>query len=229
MVGVHWWLVLPVHTRVWKSSYGSFRLVWNCIRVHIQIPYILFYGILNCIHFLYSSFDHEPLKLQLGNPFLDQNMSVTSHKPTTGTPMLCAAKYQHHPDFFRLPAASPFDNFLKAAGSWSHIGGQGIVTKFPPVTGLSFVVYSTGSQTPGTGCFQKFALLVAFVVGRNLSIFSSWEVKNCMHFSHKMPPLMLHISLVLGRWRWRGICFTLVPPQCFLVNMTCPTIQSPIL
>ncbi|KAI8545849.1 hypothetical protein RHMOL_Rhmol07G0069700 [Rhododendron molle] len=53
----------------------------------------------------------------MGNPFLDQNLSVTSHKPTTGTPMLCAAEYQHHPDFFRLPAASPFDNFLKAAGS----------------------------------------------------------------------------------------------------------------
>ncbi|XP_058225278.1 protein SEMI-ROLLED LEAF 2-like isoform X1 [Rhododendron vialii] len=60
---------------------------------------------------------HVPSYSQMGNPFLDQNLSVTSHKPTTGTPMLCAAEYQHHPDFFRLPAASPFDNFLKAAGS----------------------------------------------------------------------------------------------------------------
>lgn len=60
---------------------------------------------------------HVPSYSQVGNPFLDQNFSVTSPKPTTGTPMLCAAEYQHHPDFFRLPAASPFDNFLKAAGS----------------------------------------------------------------------------------------------------------------
>ncbi|KAJ6968139.1 hypothetical protein NC653_036168 [Populus alba x Populus x berolinensis] len=27
----------------------------------------------------------------------------------------CGAEYQHHPNFFRLPASSPFDNFLKAA------------------------------------------------------------------------------------------------------------------
>ncbi|PSS09982.1 hypothetical protein CEY00_Acc17070 [Actinidia chinensis var. chinensis] len=52
---------------------------------------------------------------QSGNPFLDQNFS--DHKPSTATPTLCATEYQHHPDFFRLPAASPFDNFLKAAGS----------------------------------------------------------------------------------------------------------------
>ncbi|THG22897.1 hypothetical protein TEA_026944 [Camellia sinensis var. sinensis] len=50
-----------------------------------------------------------------GNPFLDQNFSAN---PATGmTPMLCATEYQHHPDFFMLPAASPFDHFLKAAGS----------------------------------------------------------------------------------------------------------------
>ncbi|KAI3445035.1 hypothetical protein Pfo_001700 [Paulownia fortunei] len=34
----------------------------------------------------------------------------------TGVLMRCAAEFQHHPDFFRLPASSPYDNFLKAAG-----------------------------------------------------------------------------------------------------------------
>ncbi|KAK6162993.1 hypothetical protein DH2020_002834 [Rehmannia glutinosa] len=34
----------------------------------------------------------------------------------TGVPMGCAAEFQHHTDFFRLPASSPYDNFLKAAG-----------------------------------------------------------------------------------------------------------------
>ncbi|KAL7204417.1 hypothetical protein ACSBR2_017481 [Camellia fascicularis] len=58
---------------------------------------------------------HVPSHSQSGNPFLDQNFSAN---PATGmTPMLCATEYQHHPDFFMLPAASPFDHFLKAAGS----------------------------------------------------------------------------------------------------------------
>ncbi|CAI9779478.1 unnamed protein product [Fraxinus pennsylvanica] len=30
--------------------------------------------------------------------------------------MLCAAEYKHHPQPFMLPASSPYDNFLKAAG-----------------------------------------------------------------------------------------------------------------
>ncbi|CAL5382002.1 unnamed protein product [Camellia sinensis] len=58
---------------------------------------------------------HVPSHSQSGNPFLDQNFSAN---PATGmTPMLCATEYQHHPDFFMLPAASPFDHFLKASGS----------------------------------------------------------------------------------------------------------------
>ncbi|OVA19391.1 hypothetical protein BVC80_9055g12 [Macleaya cordata] len=52
------------------------------------------------------------------SPFLDQNFNVYLHKPAVGTgPMPCAAEYQHHPHFFRLPASSPYDNFLKAAGA----------------------------------------------------------------------------------------------------------------
>ena len=57
--------------------------------------------------------------MQAGNPFLDENFVANSGQPTPGpVPMLCAAEYQHHPHLFRLPASSPFDNFLKAAGCW---------------------------------------------------------------------------------------------------------------
>ncbi|KAL0429255.1 UNVERIFIED_CONTAM: protein SEMI-ROLLED LEAF 2 [Sesamum radiatum] len=34
----------------------------------------------------------------------------------TGVPMRCGAEFQHQPDFFCLPASTPYDNFLKAAG-----------------------------------------------------------------------------------------------------------------
>ncbi|GAV57300.1 hypothetical protein CFOL_v3_00838 [Cephalotus follicularis] len=64
----------------------------------------------------YSMQNHEePTKV--GNPFLDQNFNANSQKPPLGPkPMLCATEYQHHRNFFRLPASSPYDNFLKAAG-----------------------------------------------------------------------------------------------------------------
>ncbi|KAJ6408239.1 hypothetical protein OIU84_011535 [Salix udensis] len=51
------------------------------------------------------------------NPFLDQNIIASPQIPPVGTvQMQCATEYQHQPNFFRLPASSPFDNFLKAAG-----------------------------------------------------------------------------------------------------------------
>ncbi|KAI5682892.1 hypothetical protein M9H77_04120 [Catharanthus roseus] len=50
-----------------------------------------------------------------GNPFVDQDVPVQPSKPPL--PLLCAAEYQNHqPQSFRLPASSPYDNFLKAAG-----------------------------------------------------------------------------------------------------------------
>ncbi|KAL5743993.1 hypothetical protein ACOSP7_026855 [Xanthoceras sorbifolium] len=53
----------------------------------------------------------------VGNPFLDENFISYSNKPPVGAaPSHCASELQHHPPFFRLPAASPYDNFLKAAG-----------------------------------------------------------------------------------------------------------------
>jgi len=55
--------------------------------------------------------------MQVTNPFLEQNIIASPQLPLVGTvQMQCGAEYQHHPNFFRLPASSPFDNFLKAAG-----------------------------------------------------------------------------------------------------------------
>ncbi|KAF7824575.1 Protein EFR3-like B [Senna tora] len=51
-----------------------------------------------------------------GNPFSEPNFAPASHNTLTGTAptlMLCATEYQHQ---IPLPAASPYDNFLKAAG-----------------------------------------------------------------------------------------------------------------
>ncbi|XP_027918303.1 uncharacterized protein LOC114177223 isoform X2 [Vigna unguiculata] len=49
-------------------------------------------------------------------PF-DDNVGVDLFKATSGPlPMLCATEYQTHSHSFKLPAASPYDNFLKAAG-----------------------------------------------------------------------------------------------------------------
>jgi len=57
------------------------------------------------------------MKMQAGNPFLDQNFLADSCQPSPNpVPMPCATEYQHHPHSFRLPASSPYDNFLKAAG-----------------------------------------------------------------------------------------------------------------
>eukprot|EP00261_Vitis_vinifera_P038843 XP_019080086.1 PREDICTED: uncharacterized protein LOC100265428 isoform X2 [Vitis vinifera] len=52
-----------------------------------------------------------------GNPFLDEDTSDISEQPSNGAGLvLCAAEYHNHPYFFRLPASSPYDNFLKVAG-----------------------------------------------------------------------------------------------------------------
>ncbi|XP_077209775.1 protein SEMI-ROLLED LEAF 2-like [Tasmannia lanceolata] len=52
-----------------------------------------------------------------GNPFLDKDFNSEPLQSSNGPPSLvCATEYQHQPQLFRLPASSPFDNFLKAAG-----------------------------------------------------------------------------------------------------------------
>ncbi|XP_045793332.1 protein SEMI-ROLLED LEAF 2-like [Trifolium pratense] len=61
-----------------------------------------------------SSSHEDPQKVE--NSFYDENF-VELYQPTSGPiPNLCGAEYQDHPHFFQLPTASPFDNFLKAAG-----------------------------------------------------------------------------------------------------------------
>ncbi|KAM0981155.1 protein SEMI-ROLLED LEAF 2-like isoform X2 [Malus sylvestris] len=52
-----------------------------------------------------------------GNPFVDDTANSYKPSPSAGhAPMMCVTEYQHHPHSFRLPASSPYDNFLKAAG-----------------------------------------------------------------------------------------------------------------
>ncbi|KAL5719766.1 hypothetical protein ACHQM5_012507 [Ranunculus cassubicifolius] len=59
----------------------------------------------------------RPSVQKSGNPFLDHQLSTDIQIPSIGVgPMMCATEYQQHPHIFRLPASSPYDNFLKAAG-----------------------------------------------------------------------------------------------------------------
>ncbi|CAM8920133.1 unnamed protein product [Rhodiola kirilowii] len=51
-----------------------------------------------------------------GNPFVDQHtMDIIIPTHVSFGPMQCATEF-NNPHFFRLPASSPYDNFLKAAG-----------------------------------------------------------------------------------------------------------------
>ncbi|CAK8543246.1 unnamed protein product [Lathyrus sativus] len=63
-----------------------------------------------------DSSPHEDLP-KVDNSLLDDNTFVELYQPTsTPPPLFCEADYQNQPQFFQLPTASPFDNFLKAAG-----------------------------------------------------------------------------------------------------------------
>lgn len=56
---------------------------------------------------------------QAGNPFLDDKLMVPAYNtlpPISPVPMLCAAEHHLQAQHFKLPASSPYDNFLKAAG-----------------------------------------------------------------------------------------------------------------
>ncbi|BFG38111.1 hypothetical protein CerSpe_243850 [Prunus speciosa] len=69
------------------------------------------------VKWMTSDFQADAGSHKSGNPFADQ--TATSYIPpqTQGcVPMMCATEYQQHPHSFRLPASSPYDNFLKAAG-----------------------------------------------------------------------------------------------------------------
>ncbi|KAK4759438.1 hypothetical protein SAY87_022569 [Trapa incisa] len=62
-----------------------------------------------------SLYPVQPSYHRSGNPFVD-DYNANSQKQLAALPQLCASEWQHNPDFFRLPASSPYDNFLKAAG-----------------------------------------------------------------------------------------------------------------
>lgn len=56
-------------------------------------------------------------KLQVGNPFVDNDYNSNFQmSASTAMPLQCSTEYKHNPNGFRLPASSPYDNFLKAAG-----------------------------------------------------------------------------------------------------------------
>ncbi|KAL2320766.1 hypothetical protein Fmac_029735 [Flemingia macrophylla] len=53
---------------------------------------------------------------KVGNSPFDDNTSLGFYKTSGPLPMLCATEYQNLTHPFKLPASSPYDNFLKAAG-----------------------------------------------------------------------------------------------------------------
>ncbi|XP_020573635.1 uncharacterized protein LOC110020023 [Phalaenopsis equestris] len=58
-----------------------------------------------------------PIQLQTnGNPFIEQNPNTCPKPILSGTSLTCSTEYQNQTQFLRLPASSPFDNFLRAAG-----------------------------------------------------------------------------------------------------------------
>ncbi|URD94050.1 Cyclin-related protein [Musa troglodytarum] len=52
----------------------------------------------------------------IGNPFLEPNIVSYTYQAPTSTASFCAVGYHYQPQLYQLPASSPFDNFLKAAG-----------------------------------------------------------------------------------------------------------------
>ncbi|KAL0383551.1 UNVERIFIED_CONTAM: protein SEMI-ROLLED LEAF 2 [Sesamum calycinum] len=63
-----------------------------------------------------DSYDNKSLD-KAGNLFLDLNVPELPIRPFNGPSALCAIELQHHTNSsFKLPASSPYDNFLKAAG-----------------------------------------------------------------------------------------------------------------
>ncbi|KAJ8755585.1 hypothetical protein K2173_022164 [Erythroxylum novogranatense] len=65
----------------------------------------------------FSLQNHSDEVQKVGNPSLDQKSDGNSQRPpAVSVPRQCATEFQHHPNFLRLPASSPYDHFLKAAG-----------------------------------------------------------------------------------------------------------------
>lgn len=93
--------------------YGCTSTVWHYkCTLKIALPFIYTY--------VWNDYLIKLYKMQVGFPPFDDNVGVDLYRGTSGAlPMLCATEYQTLPHSFQLPAASPYDNFLKAAGCWS--------------------------------------------------------------------------------------------------------------
>ncbi|KAJ0985866.1 hypothetical protein J5N97_004222 [Dioscorea zingiberensis] len=63
-----------------------------------------------------SSYLHADQFHLIGNPFLDHSHNAYPHPFSNGAPMIYSPLQYHQPEHVRLPASSPYDNFLKAAG-----------------------------------------------------------------------------------------------------------------
>ncbi|KAK9154874.1 hypothetical protein Sjap_002354 [Stephania japonica] len=79
----------------------------------------------NLISFSFADHNDDEAKIPIslplpknGNPFVDEAFFSNWEKPSFAAagPMPCATEFQQHPQTFKLPTASPYDNFLKAAG-----------------------------------------------------------------------------------------------------------------
>ncbi|CAL9753850.1 unnamed protein product [Musa acuminata subsp. burmannicoides] len=63
-----------------------------------------------------SSFSNTNQSEKSGNPFLDEKLCADLQRQFCGNNMILNAEFHHQPQCLRLPASSPYDNFLKAAG-----------------------------------------------------------------------------------------------------------------
>lgn len=77
-------------------------------------------------HYTWSSswrfliLDIKSQLLQMEMQVRDPNFAANSQKPPINPASIHSATvYPQQPSFFKLPASSPYDNFLKAAGCWS--------------------------------------------------------------------------------------------------------------
>ncbi|KAM0938135.1 hypothetical protein DsansV1_C23g0175011 [Dioscorea sansibarensis] len=59
---------------------------------------------------------HQFNMMQSVNPFVDHNQNAYTNAFYDAPPMFRSSAQYHHPEHFRFPALSPYDNFLKAAG-----------------------------------------------------------------------------------------------------------------
>ncbi|KAK7336565.1 hypothetical protein VNO77_17110 [Canavalia gladiata] len=123
-----------------------------------------------------NSSSHRDLQ-KVGNPPFEENTALDLCKPTSGiSPVLDATEHQNHSHLFKLPAASPYDNFLKAAAlvfgvlhpSISHLHLTDLKLQVRTLTLVPFLYAFSISSLP---CFPlKYMSLLPFDFHASLSI-----------------------------------------------------------